>query len=274
MEKLMVDLFTYLITNADKITAAIGIIIVVVILANLVDKITKRADAQSTRDDALNNRLLDLHGKTVILLEIHEKAAQERAAAQEIRDKERIEISRSQTEALSKISDYLSVVGDTKKTVDTIHAVAVHTQGSVSDLGTDMTGLITRRSEDVNQHVDNLKKALEQSLDLIENAIKKMQPRLDGIAEIQESHVEAQSARHGELVTEIRSVGSAISTITVVMDNAYHLLEQLQTQILPSTQPIPELLWTTEIEEAEPTAIIPPRKLADDDGNPLLDKSA
>src|SRR5688572_4099794 len=110
MEKLIMEFFTYLIGNADKITAAAGIIIVVIILAYLVNEIGKRTESQSRRDDEFKTQLLELHTRTagnneriVTLMEVHEKAAMERATAQESRDKERSELARQQTVALTKI---------------------------------------------------------------------------------------------------------------------------------------------------------------------------
>jgi chromosome segregation ATPase len=264
MEKLIMEFLTYLISNADKITAAAGIIIVVVILAYLVNEIGKRTESQSRRDDEFKTQLLELHTRTagnneriVTLMEVHEKAALERSQAQEVRDKERSELARQQTDALTKITDYLAVVDETKKTVDTIQSITSRIPGSVSDLGTDMTGLIDRRTQDVNTNIEKLQVQLETSLQLVEGAIKKLQPRLDGIAEIQDSHVENESQRHTELVTEVRSIGSVLSTVIALVDTVHQLVKSL------ITLPAPEI-WN---EETETTAIIPPKKLVDDDGN-------
>jgi len=246
MDKIMEQIIALLIQNFADIGTAGTLVFLIYYIVNQHGKSNSREDDFRSELLKVHSRHVDISSQNNELLAKHTEEAKSRYLEQQQRNMEQQAFTKQQTEAMNKMVSYLTVIGETKSTVDSIQSLAIHTQGSVADLGTDITGLIQRRTDDVNQHVDSLKQALEQSLELVENAIKKMQPRIDGIADIQETHVEAQGLRHSELITEIRSMASALGTINVVMESAYQLLERLQSQIVPvaispDTIPIPEL---------------------------------
>lgn len=246
------DFITFLITNADKIGAAAGMIIVIIILRSLVNDIGKRQAAQSERDDAVQIKILDLYtritdsiNRQVAISEAHETAAKERAIEQEKRDTERMTLHQQQIKVLQDMVAYLPVMSETKARVDTIHATQVHLEGSMANMGTDIIRVVTQSAAD---NLENYKKALSDGLSLVENALKKMQPRIDEIDKLQESHVEAEGQRHVEVLTEIRSLTSAMNTVNLVMNNTYHLLEQMQQLSPENTQPITLSPRSTSVE--------------------------
>lgn len=228
MEKLLMDFFNYLIANADKITAAVAMIIVIVILRQLVNDIGKRTEEQFKRDDERQIKILDLYGKItdsidrqVTISERHETAAKERATEQEKRDTERITLHQHQIKVLQDMVAYLPVMSETKATVDTIENTVLRIPGNVADMRTDLTALIDRR------HAETLSK-IEQSFQLIENALKTLQARLDDAVTVQDAHVESEGTRHSAMVVEIRAIADVLKIISNVLENTHSLVQALQ----------------------------------------------
>lgn len=197
------------------------------VLAFLIWYIVSQHGQSTKRDDDFRLELLKVASNQSVLFEKHEQAAKERAAEQERigkardeRDRERIEISRKQMETLTTITQHLGVIDSTKAAIDTIHATQIHLQGSVSDLNTDLTGVVNRRAA---ENLEIYKTTVRDSFQLVEAALVKVNSRLDGMAEIQDSHVEAQGQRHTETINEFRAIASGLSTLK-------ELLQQTQAQ--------------------------------------------
>lgn len=225
IEKMLMDFLTFLISNADKISAAIGIIIVVLILAYLVNEIGKRTEAQSKRDDIFKTQLLDLHTKTagnneriVTLLEVHEKAALERYQVQDLRDRDRLAFLRQQTEAMTKITDNLSIISETKVAIDTIQATQAHTEVLVTQVGTDVKDTVQQAAA---RNLEGYKDTIRENYELILGAVDNVHTVL---GEIKKDMIAQQGQHNTDVITKLHFIGEALATLTTVAEKSYGIL--------------------------------------------------
>lgn len=208
------------------------------VLAFLIWYIIAEHGKSNKRDDDFRLELLKVAAQQSSLFERHEQAAKERAAEQErlgkerdARDRERVEISRKQTEALAKITEHLNIVDATKSTVDTIHAAQVHLQGSVSDLGTDLTGVVNRRAA---ENLEVYKTTVRDSFQLVEAALIKVNQRLDDMV-----------TQDNAAVAELRAISTGLETLKELLKQA----QQLPQEPIP---PLPLLSETLPHAGIEP----------------------
>lgn len=95
------------------------------------------------------------------------------------------------------------------------------------------TQSVMKEAKATRASVDTIKSTIEKSFNLVQSALTTLQKRFDDITELEETHIEAQGARHDEQIDrsdglrdEIRSLSSAITTMSDVIDNTHKLVQE------------------------------------------------
>jgi len=233
---LMQQFWLALIGNADKISAAVAFMIITGVIvyllwrifnsmASVIDRISERAEAQAQREDVFQTRLLDLHTKTVnnndkitSLMDKHENAARERSLSQEQRDQERLEFSRKQTDAMTKIINYLGVLGETKIIVDNVETTVTRMQGHVADMQTDLPALITRKAGEAHNDIETVVAAINRNYELTGRTLDNITKQLAKMTSTIEDTNQARA---------IHTLSETLGIVLSVVTNSHKLVESI-----------------------------------------------
>lgn len=232
----MGDFMQWLITTLLENFSSIGLTgILVFLIYYIIGTHSKEGQTQT----AFQNRLLDLNAQTiatndkivtsnekvVALLDSHDKQAQERSDAQFIRDKEHLR-------TLEKIANYIPILDSTHTSIGKIESSVVAADSKLAGIQADIPQLINQKHDEQLTKIMDIQKTIEKSFQLIENALKKLQVRLDETVDVQGANVEVQGTRHNTLMTEMSAIADVLKTVNLVVENVHTLVQTLQ--VIPS----------------------------------------
>lgn len=240
----MVDFMQWFFTTLLENFSSIGL---TGVLAFLIYYIIGTHSKEGQNQTAFQHRLLDLNAQTIstndrivtsnekmiALLDSHDKLAQERSDAQYIRDEKHLR-------TLEKIANYIPVLDSTQVTIGKIETGVVAAQSNIAGLQADIPALINLKHDEQLTKITDIQKTIEKSFQLIENALKKLQARLDESVDVQGSNVEVQGSRHSSLMTEMSAIAEVLKTVNLVVENVHTLVQTLQV-IAPVVAVMPDV---------------------------------
>ena len=228
MIETMERLFGLLIQNFDTIGLTGLLVILIYYIISQRSKETAREDAFQNRLLDLNTRQTDNNDRIVLILERHETNAQAREVEQESRDDRQFVQNQRQIEALAKIVSYLDVVSQTQNTVETIQAITAHTQTSIGEMQEDISALIKEQTEMTRTGLEGVQSALIQGITKVNEAHADIRTRLDNLSRKHDQSTQKQK----DILDEIQPIMGTLNTISLVLSSVQGLIQTL-------TPPVP-----------------------------------
>jgi chromosome segregation ATPase len=145
--------------------------------------------------------------------------------------------------------------------------------GSILEIHTTTHGLLEKKIDDGVSATKTTAAAVEsqkEELQLVSKSIGTLTNRLDDLIAVDETHVLDEGTRYNSLKDDNREHKNELVAIKNALLTGNSILEKIVKRMENATQPLPQAVTPeTWHEDSEATVIIPPRKLADADGNPL-----
>ena len=225
---------------------------------------TEQNDAHALRIQALQNENTQTQAQLEIIKEFAAGVPKNQETWQSVLNN----MSARRLEGDKEIAGALREIASINRT----YTQEIDDFGSILEIHTTTHGALTKKIDDsmytfvetakvTNTTVDSQKEELQ----LLIKSNDTLASRLDDLIAIDESHVLDEGTRHEILRKDNSEHKAELVAIKNALLTGNSILENILKRIEGSTQPLPAPeTWN---EETETTAIIPPKKLVDEDGN-------